>query len=296
MISPKVLVLGSTGMLGRAVVAELNLQGLHPLASSRTTGSFYDAEITQPMALFDEVGLEPKDYVINCIGVTKKHIDETCMDSVARAVRLNVLFPLELSKVAEATGLKVIQVATDCVYSGRQGKYSESNAHDAEDVYGKSKSLGEIPSQNVMHLRCSLVGPEQPGRRSLFFEWVRSLDSGSTVDGFVNHHWNGLTSLAFSRVVAGVVRNNLFTPGVQHLVPKDTVTKYELVKIVLDLLQRERVDVVPTMDVRGINRTLATLSPNLNQQLFRVAGYDWLPSIREMMEELPWTDLRNEPK
>lgn len=279
-------------MLGRAVVAELKIQGINLVASSRTTGSVYDAEITRPVALFDAVGLQPEDYVINCIGVTKKHIDETCKDSIARAVRLNVLFPLELSKVAEAKGVNVIQVATDCVYSGRQGQYSELDAHDAEDVYGKSKSLGEIPSQNVMYLRCSLVGPEQPGRRSLFFEWVRSLDSGSKVDGFVNHHWNGLTSLAFSRVVAGAVRNNLFTPGVQHLVPKDTVTKYDLVKIVLDLLQRERVDVVSTTDVRGINRTLSTVNPTLNQQLFRVAGYDGLPSIREMMEELPWMDLR----
>jgi len=289
----KVLVIGSTGMLGSAVIAQLSRSDLDIIEASRSKGLRFDAEGDSCEDLLLAAGLRSQDYVVNCVGLTKTHIDESDPSSVDRAVRLNILFPISLARAAEKSGVRIIQVATDCVFSGKNGHYKESSSHDANDIYGKSKSIGEVRSENVLHLRCSLVGPEIAGRSSLFFEWVRGLEYGAIVDGFADHIWNGLTSQAFGAIVSGIVESGTFFSGVQHLVPADSLTKFELVEMELDLLGRNDVVVNETITGNKVDRTLETSNPTQNDLLFKLGGYDATPTIREMMEQLPWAELRN---
>jgi dTDP-4-dehydrorhamnose reductase len=281
----KALVLGSTGMLGSAVVAELEAQGIEVQVASRTQGILFDATDLDVTGLLANSRLRSGDYVVNCVGLTKSRIDEDSISSRASAVRLNVDFPNALATEAERARVRVIQVATDCVFSGATGGYSESSDHDPLDVYGKTKSLGEAPSDFVMHLRCSLIGPEQ-GRSSLFFEWVRQQPPGAHINGFTNHLWNGLSSTAFGRIVAGIIKEDLFQAGVQHLVPKGIVTKDQLVRLVLNSLGRNDVTVESISAAEAINRTLSTSNQDFNQKLFRAAGFETLPTIAEMVDEI----------
>ena len=292
MTKQRVLVIGSTGMLGGTVYKTLAGRELDVLEASRSRGFIFDAELELVGDLLNKAGLKPGDFVVNCVGLTKAHIYEDKTESLERAMRLNVLFPLALARAAEDLNLRVIQVATDCVFSGGEGNYLESSPHDAYDAYGKSKSLGEVKSEYVMHLRCSLIGPEGEGRQSLFFEWVRASGQGSQLNGYVNHHWNGLTSLAFARVVAGILERDKFIPGLHHLVPADQLTKYELIRLELELLEREDVQVEAFLAEKATDRTLATNSPDTNKMLFAFGGYEHVPTIREMMEELPWEALK----
>jgi dTDP-4-dehydrorhamnose reductase len=287
----KVLVLGATGMLGSAVVDVLQTSEFELLIASRTSGIRFDAENLDVVSLFNSAGLESGDYVINCVGLTKSRIDESSPASRAKAARLNIDFPAELAKVAFLREVKVIQVATDCVFSGKEGRYSESSLHDPEDVYGKTKSLGEISSDSVMHLRCSLIGPEL-GRNSLFFEWVRQQPSGASIAGYTDHLWNGLSSKAFGQIVLGILTHNLFRPGVQHLVPADQVTKDELVRLELGALGRSDVSVTSTTSQKAVDRTLSTENPEFNKELFAAAGYSALPTISQMVDEI-CSDLPN---
>jgi len=289
----KVLVIGSTGMLGSAVIAQLSRSDLDIIEASRSKGLRFDAEGDSCEDLLLAAGLRSQDYVVNCVGLTKTHIDESDPSSVDRAVRLNILFPISLARAAEKSGVRIIQVATDCVFSGKNGHYKESSSHDANDIYGKSKSIGEVRSENVLHLRCSLVGPEIAGRSSLFFEWIRGLEYGAIVDGFTDHIWNGLTSQAFGAIVSGIVESGTFFSGVQHLVPADSLTKFELVEMELDLLGRNDVVVNETITGNKVDRTLETSNPTQNDLLFKLGGYDATPTIREMMEQLPWAEFRN---
>lgn len=287
----KVLVLGATGMLGSAVVDVLQTSEFEVQIASRTSGIRFDAENLDVVSLFNSAGLQSGDYVINCVGLTKSRIDESSPASRAKAARLNIDFPAELSKVASLRDVKVIQVATDCVFSGKEGRYSESSLHDPEDVYGKTKSLGEISSDSVMHLRCSLIGPEL-GRNSLFFEWVRQQPSGASIAGYTDHLWNGLSSKAFGQIVLGILTHNLFRPGVQHLVPADQVTKDELVRLELGALGRSDVSVTSTTSQKAVDRTLSTENPEFNKELFAAAGYSALPTISQMVDEI-CADLPN---
>jgi len=281
----KALLLGSTGMLGSAVARELSKSGISLSIASRTQGIKFDAQEVNLSHVFKSAGLKAGDYIINCIGLTKSRIDEKSRESRALAIALNVNFPNALASQAEAKGYKVIQVATDCVFSGLRGNYSESDPHDALDVYGKTKSLGEVPSSAVMHLRCSLIGPEQ-GRNSLFFEWVRQQQPNAEIKGFTNHIWNGLTSKVFGQILVGVIQSNLFRPGVQHLVPADKVTKDELVRLELAALGRHDVSVTAASALDSVDRTLATIDVARNRELFHTAGYAELPTIRAMVEEI----------
>lgn len=107
----------------------------------------------------------------------------------------------------------------------------------------------------------------------------------SKVTGFTNHFWNGISSDAFGRIVAGIIASNGFQPGVQHIVPSDEVTKDQLVRILLNELGREDVHVTSSPSKDAVNRTLATTDANYNLQLFREAGYRELPSISQMVHE-----------
>ena len=292
MTHPRVLVLGSTGMLGSSVVTALLKKNIKALEASRTSDIHFDAERDHPDALLNETQLIGGDYVINCVGLTKSHILASDPNTIEKAVKLNSLFPAELAKAATKRGCRVIQVATDCVYSGEVGNYNECSPHDAVDVYGKTKSLGEVASESVMHLRCSLIGPELQGRSTLFFEWVRGLKQGSEIFGYTNHKWNGLTSFAFGKIVGGIIDRDTFSPGLHHLVPADVMSKRDLIMLELELLAREDVTVIPLETEAPIDRTLATKDQRRNSSLFFNAGFKRVPTIREMMAELNWESLR----
>jgi dTDP-4-dehydrorhamnose reductase len=271
-------------MLGSAVTEALQEKGHEVITASRSTGIKFDAVNLDTEKLLTAASLQKGDFVINCVGLTKSRIDESSMASRSLAVKLNIDFPNELAKAAEKLGVKIIQVETDCVFSGLAGGYVEGSAHDALDVYGKTKSLGETPSPNVMHLRCSLIGPEIE-RSSLFFEWVRQQPINAQIDGYTNHLWNGLSSRAFGQVVSGIISEELFESSVQHLVPSDKVTKDELVRLALSALGRDDVQVTSKEDEHPIDRTLATDRSGFNQQLFLAAGYKKIPTIEEMVLE-----------
>jgi dTDP-4-dehydrorhamnose reductase len=280
----KVLVLGSTGMLGSAVTRALQERAHEVITASRSTGIKFDAVNLDTENLLKAAGLQGGDFVVNCVGLTKSRINEASMTSRILAVKLNIDFPDDLARSAEQAGVNVIQAATDCVFSGLAGGYSEGSAHDALDVYGKTKSLGETPSPNVMHLRCSLIGPEI-GSSSLFFEWVRQQPVRAQINGYNNHFWNGLSSLAFGKVVSGIIKEDLFKSGVQHLVPSNQVTKDELVRLELAALGRDDAQVTSKKDEHTIDRTLRTNGHDFNEQLFLAAGYEKIPTIQEMVLE-----------
>jgi dTDP-4-dehydrorhamnose reductase len=225
------------------------------------------------------------DYIINCLGITKPHINDDSEEDVAKARLVNSLFPAELAAVAEQTGAKVIQIATDCVFSGRNGHYLETDTHDAEDVYGKSKSLGEVVSKNMMHVRVSTIGREL-GRSTLLLEWVLAHPQGATIPGFTDHFWNGVTTNHFAKVVRGIIENDGFESGLSHLVPANELSKADLIRQITSAFGRSDLNIKDTDSGKPINRTLSTTNPDFNSQLWVGAGYPEIPTIEQLIAEI----------
>jgi len=229
--------------------------------------------------------LQGAEWAINAIGVIKPHIRDNDPIQVERSIRVNTLFPYMLSRAAEETNTKILQIATDCVYSGKKGHYLETDDHDPLDVYGKTKSLGEVPSSSFHNLRCSIVGPE-PQRRLSLLDWFLSQGQNAEINGFTNNKWNGITTLHFAKLCAGIIERDLTLRNLHHIVPNGTVTKYELLKIFARYFGRGDLRITPKEATEAIDRTLDTLDHSFNLTLWQTAGYSHPPTISEMVSEL----------
>lgn len=278
----KVLVLGHSGMLGHEMVRVLKQEGIAVTTAGRTGA---DIEFDVSKIDLSDSRLQGFDYLINCIGLTTHNINESDQASVSRAKLLNTEFPKQLASFAETSGAKVIQIATDCVFSGSKGSYLETDLHDATDVYGTTKSAGEIDSSAVMQLRCSIIGRETKGKKSLL-EWVIGQPQGASLPGFTDRHWNGVTTTAFARVVAGIIQSSSFRSGTRHLIPADQMTKFELVSKISEAFGREDLKVSPKASGVAKDLTLSTIDPEFNAGLWRAAGYQSIPSIKELIAEI----------
>ncbi len=286
-----VLILGASGMLGSAVLKEFSTFQGELIATTRSGTSLVtdsNVKILKFDAAADDLDSTfsiPIDFVVNCIGIIKPYINDSDPKQTETAFEINGAFPNRLEAWASKRGAKVIQIATDCVFSGSQGNYFESSEHDALDVYGKSKSLGEASGPSMMHLRVSIIGPEVD-RSSSLLEWVRNQPKNGEISGYTDHFWNGITSFHFAKIARGIIEHDLFEAGVFHVLPKDSVTKSELVGLIAKYLGRSDIKVNPTATGDNINRTLDTSNPAKNKALWRSAGYESPPSIEQMVSEL----------
>ncbi len=274
-------------MLGTAVNAELLRRSIKSAAITRTSfgsyqlGSSQDSDIEAIRNLEKLFGTPT--HIINAVGVVKPRIDETNSESVLQAIQGNTIFPRSLGRYCESKSVHLIQIATDCVFSGTKGEYLESDLHDPTDVYGKTKSLGEFSGDHISLIRCSIIGRENANKYSLV-EWVNSQPPQASVNGFINHNWNGVTTKVFGMIASGIIQDNLNPVGKIHLIPKDKLNKLELVNLIKNELGRKDIDVKDFEASIVIDRTLSTELPDLNTLLWKSAGFKNTPSISEMVK------------
>lgn len=225
----KVFVLGSNGMLGRYVSTYFKSKEFNVVNITRKELDvlFLREEELRSKLFF--LNLREGDVVINCIGMIKQRKDIDDLEFIY----INSMFPRVLANVCESEKVNMIHPTTDCVFDGLGGKYNESDLHNATDVYGKSKSLGEPTNATI--IRTSIIGEEVGQSRSLV-EWVKS-NKGKEINGFTNHKWNGITCLQFSILCHFIIDNNLYWKGVKHIFSPTTLTKCELTNIISDIYE-----------------------------------------------------------
>lgn len=300
----EVIVLGASGMLGSMVVdvlsrdpsvsvsATVRDKGLLRVAQERlpeVQWYLFDAGMTARRS--DLEVINGHTWVINAIGITKPLIQDGNVLEVERAIWINSMVPHLIGARASTVDGHVLQIATDCVYSGTKGLYLETDRHDALDVYGKTKSLGESRLANVHDLRCSIIGPE-PKEYKFLVEWFRRQVHSTQIRGYVNHRWNGVTTLHFAKICEGIIKWNIGLPQVQHVVPTGVVTKAEMLREFAKAYDREDIQITDTQAENVIDRTLATNNVELNRHLWKAAGYNQPPTVPEMIAELSEYDYR----
>lgn len=246
----KIYVLGSKGMLGRYVfkylsqkynVFEINRDVLD--ASNQTEKSIED--------ILKNVGVNEGDILINCIGTIKPRVDQL---GDLNAILVNSVFPRILANVCEKNKWIMIHPTTDCVYSGKKGKYNENDKYDVDDVYGMSKAIGE--PKNCTIIRTSIIGEEVGQHRSLV-EWVKS-QKNNKVNGFLNHFWNGITCLEWAKLTEKIIEENDFWSGAKHFISPTQVSKYDLVKM-LSNTYNLNIEINPVNAEFVVDRTLSSI-------------------------------------
>lgn len=268
----KIIILGSTGMLGNAVasyfLANDNYEVVTTYRDKTVAFGKNDIYFNALNMDFSELPADA-DYIINCIGIIKPFIS----DDLENAVAINSLFPWKLADWCEKNNIKLIHITTDCVYSGNKGKYTESDLHDALDAYGKSKSLGEC-AQKAMVLRTSIIGEEIHKNASLI-AWVKS-QKNKQIKGFTTHLWNGITTKKYAEVCDKIIANDLYEKGLFHIHASDDVSKYQMM-----LYFNEKYDLnlkIEKSSPISCDRTLRS-EKDLCEKLE-------IPTVKQMIEEI----------
>ena len=226
--------------------------------------------------LFREVVSKNKpDVVVNAIGIIKQR-DNT--DDIKISVEVNSIFPKKAEKLCEQLNIRFIHFSTDCVFSGKNGNYNIHDIPDAEDVYGKTKLLGEIISDKSLTLRTSIIGLELTHKNSLI-EWF--LSKRGKIKGFTKAIYTGFTTLEMSRIIQMIIEDYPGISGV-YQVASTSINKYDLLTILSQKLERDDVEIEPD-DNFVCDRSLIATEFN------SITGYtppDWDTMLSELTEQI----------
>jgi dTDP-4-dehydrorhamnose reductase len=285
-VSVRVLVLGASGMLGRAVlrVARSRPGWLAEGSQNGDPAAPGYFELARGYGVWSAwLRARPCDYVVNCIGMLKAAADA----NVREAIRINALFPHELAEIAAEQGARVVHMSTDGVFSGASGRpYFEDDPADCPDPYGKTKALGECVAPHVVNVRCSIIGRNPAARKGLL-EWVLGQPEGAGIPGFEDQAWNGVTTIQFARMCAALIASGDFdrvkaVSPVHHFCPNPAVSKYELLRMAAEA-SGKRITVRPALSGAPGSRVLATRYGELRRFYPDCPG--WAPVLREAITD-----------
>jgi dTDP-4-dehydrorhamnose reductase len=257
----RVLVLGASGMLGNAVMRVLSEKKDWQVFGTVRSGAacrFFASEIVDKLiagvdvedqdALVRVFTRVRPDVVINCIGLIKQLAEG---DDPLVALPINAMLPHRLARLCKLAGSRLIHVSTDCVFSGAKGGYVEEDASDAQDLYGKSKFLGEVHDAHTITLRTSIIGHELQSAHGLI-DWF--LSQQGRCKGYRRAIFSGLPTVVLAKIMRDVVIPKPELSGLYH-VAAEPIAKLDLL-ILVARQYNQSINIVPD-DGLVIDRSLS---------------------------------------
>lgn len=279
----RVLILGASGMLGNAMFRVFS-----EAAGNAVFGSVRSASARRhfPEALQDNIlhgvdvenqdalarlfGTVQPELVINCVGLVKQLAES---DDPLLTIPINSLLPHRLAGLCRVAGARLVHISTDCVFSGAKGGYVESDFPDADDLYGRTKLLGEVDYPHAITVRTSIIGHELGGSRSLV-NWF--LAQQGSVRGYTRAIFSGLPTVVLANVVRDVIAPRPDLRGLYH-VAAQPISKFDLLRLVSDVYAK-RITIEPN-DALVIDRSL-------DAGRFRAATGYCAPAWEEMIKAM----------
>ena len=269
----KFLVLGATGMAGHTISLYLHEQG-HDVTAFSTTPFPYcnniNGDATNKSFMVSILKDGNYDVVINCIGV----LNQACDNEPSIAVYLNSYLPHLIADTIRDSNTKLIQMSTDCVFSGKSGSYSESSFRDGETFYDRTKALGEVEDNKNLTFRNSIIGPDMKENGIGLFNWF--MKQRGTINGFTKAIWTGVTTLTLAKAMEKAAFYNL--TGIYNLVNNESISKYDLLVLFNKQMRNSELTILPSEAV-NLNKSLIN---NRKDFSFKVPSYEEM--IIEMRE------------
>ncbi|PJZ43090.1 NAD(P)-dependent oxidoreductase [Leptospira kmetyi] len=284
--SYKVLILGASGMLGSALYKILSdkfdYQVFGTIRSQEYLKFFSESERKNLITHFDATNqdelarvfneLKP-DLVINCIGIIKQ---QKVAEDPLTILPINSLLPHRLSNLCKLINARLILISTDCVFNGKKGMYTESDVPNAEDLYGKSKEIGEVAHEShVLTIRTSIIGHELSSTYSLV-NWF--LSQKEKVKGFKKAIFSGFPASEIAEIIGTKIIPNSTLSGLYH-VSAEPISKYDLLSLVRKVYAKD-IQIIESEDVI-IDRSLD--SKKFRQEV-DFQPKSWESLIQEMKE------------
>ena len=272
----RILVFGIGGLIGSTIFRilsknnEWKVYGTINASNPFATDAYLKDRVLTNVNVLDHqsVGVLGKicpDVVINCVGLTKHH---RAGSEVIASVQLNSIWPNQLNVLCKQVGARLIQVSTDCVFSGRVGNYSELDAPDALDIYGRSKILGEIHGDvNAITIRTSTLGHEFKSRNGLL-EWF--LSQRENCLGFKNAIFSGLPTIILADIIQNHIIPNPLLSGLYHI-GAGPIDKFTLLNVIS---KKYKKDIVINPEFAfSINRSLC-IDKFIADTGYKIIGWD----------------------
>lgn len=242
----KFLVLGCNGMAGHLISLYLKEQGHDVTGFARSKSKLLDKTVVGDarnlLLLGDTIEKDNYDSVINCIGILNKYAES---DHEA-AVFLNSYLPHFLSKITSNSNTQIIQMSTDCVFSGKKGNYTEDSFPDGTLFYDRSKALGELNDDKNVTLRNSIVGPDIKPSGIGLINWF--LQQHDRVKGYKNAIWTGQTTLQLAKTMEAAAAQHVH--GLFNMVPNESISKYDMLILFNKYLRTDPVEIEPEVNFK----------------------------------------------
>ena len=283
----KLLILGSSGLLGNTLTKyffEKNNYETYGFLRNSSKLKFFKRKyinrlfIIQNILNINELRRQIKelrpDVIINCIGQTNK-IKGQNINNIENYININSLFPFKLKEICDEIESRLIHFSSDCVFSGEKGFYSEKDNPDPNDIYGKSKLLGELDNENIITIRKSVIGHELDSKNGLL-EWF--LNQEESVEGYKEAIFSGLTVLELARIIDMYILPNKDIKGIIHL-SAEPISKYDLLGLIANQYNK-LIKIKPNKEIK--------IDRSLNSEYFKnLTGYksDPWPILIKSMEE-----------
>lgn len=257
----RVVVFGSTGMVGRAVIAKLSRSpDFNPVAVSRQNNGFDVRSSAERASLL----LRDAEVAINCVGLLRGSPSYGAPAFRYEATLVNALWPQRLAALASDVGCRVIHLSTDAVFAPGPEAAREDTPLSPTEVYGISKALGEVDADHVLNLRFSVIGPA-PDRGPSLWEWLVGQSPGAIIQGHATFGWTGCTSVQLAALVSDLLPPVTFNAvrsrgSALHFLPNGTATKFSVLKLLAERV-RPDVCVIPATQDAPTSRILASCSP-----------------------------------
>lgn len=238
-------VLGCNGMAGHTISLYLKEKGHKVFGFDKSKSLFIESiagDAHDIKFLANHIAENKYDSVINCIGILNQFAEQ----NKALATFLNSYFPHFLAEATSGTNTQVIQMSTDCVFSGKRGKYTEDDFPDGETFYDKSKALGEIEDGKNITLRNSIVGPDINSQGIGLLNWF--MQQNGEINGYTGAIWTGQTTLQLAKTMEAAAMEKAH--GLYNTVPEYSISKYDLLQLFNHYLKNDSLKINP---VKGIN-------------------------------------------
>ncbi|RJG02928.1 dTDP-4-dehydrorhamnose reductase family protein [Noviherbaspirillum sedimenti] len=281
----KILILGVSGMLGNVVFRYFSENDQYDVFGAARSGGvrqFFSKSLADKIVVGVDVDNQDSlsalfvkvrpDVVINCVGLVKQLAEA---DDPLAALPINALLPHRLARLCDLAGARLIHMSTDCVFAGTKGMYREQDASDAQDLYGRSKYLGEVDYPHAITLRTSIIGQELSSAHGLV-SWF--LAQQGPIKGFTRAIFSGLPTVELARVMRDFVVPNPALRGLYH-VSAEPINKFDLLELVAQAYGK-------TITITPDDKL--TIDRSLDSSRFReVTGYQppgWPELVRRMRE------------
>ncbi|MGK0466314.1 dTDP-4-dehydrorhamnose reductase family protein [Clostridium sp.] len=244
----KVIVTGSTGMLGNSVIEEFTkrqcfkVYGISRNINKDNSRLYTHISIDlTDFNLLEQVIDEIKpDIIIHCAAIV--NVDD-CEDDKEYAYNLHVKATQILASYKPGS-TKFIYVSTDSVFDGNLGNYSEIDKTNPLNYYAQSKLQGEKIvldiNSNAIVIRTNIYGFHIPKSKSLV-EWaIENFSKQKDINGFTDVYFNPV----YVGELAGVILylcTHVEYNGILNVGCKEHISKYDFLrKLAQQFLYSER--------------------------------------------------------